>query len=412
VAALTERYTVSYAPSGTVYAWLRERGRKAERATGAPRLLAVGDPVFPPRSDAASEPAEPPDQGVYIALVQEGSNAERSGIHAGDVFLEYGGDSLVKGSDLVQSIGKPREADRVAVSIWREGKTLVLHVKPGKLGVQLDNRPAREAFWAERDLEGLLRGVREASEVLPPLPGTRREVEAIAEKLGGRGLEVKKLLGSDASEDRLRELVANGELAKYRYLHFATHAVPSLERAFESSLFLSRGRLADAPGAATASREAADGRLTAAEILGAWKLEADMVVLSACQTALGPHTQEEGFLGFAQALFLAGAQSVVLSLWKVDDAATALVMMRLYENLLGARHGLAPAMPKAEALREAQRWLRGLSLAEVKALLDRLPALQRGAERPIKDASPEAGRDHPYDSPRYWAAFILIGEPD
>src|SRR4029077_20951512 len=100
-----------------------------------------------------------------------------------------------------------------------------------------------------------------------------------------------------------------------------------------------------------------DGRLTAEMILHNWKLDADLVVLSACQSALGKQVGGEGYLGFAQALFLAGARSLVLSLWQVDDTATALLMVRFYQNLLGKREGLTKPLVKAEALREAKQWL-------------------------------------------------------
>ena len=78
------------------------------------------------------------------------------------------------------------------------------------------------------------------------------------------------------------------------------------------------------------------------------------------------------------ALLLSGARSVVLSLWKVDDTATTLLMTRFYENLLGTRAALKEPMPKAEALREAQRWLRELNALEVKTLAAMLPSTSRG----------------------------------
>jgi CHAT domain-containing protein len=71
-----------------------------------------------------------------------------------------------------------------------------------------------------------------------------------------------------------------------------------------------------------------DGRLTVGTILKEWQFDADLVVLSACQTGLGKETSGEGMLGFTQALMQKGARSVVLSRWKVDDAATALLMAR------------------------------------------------------------------------------------
>ena len=95
--------------------------------------------------------------------------------------------------------------------------------------------------------------------------------------------------------------------------------------------------------------------------MSTWKLNAELVTLSACRSGLGRQSGGEGYLGFSQAFFLAGSPSVVLSLWKVDDAATALLMTRFYQNLLGRRDGLDQPLPKAEALGEAKQWLRGLT---------------------------------------------------
>jgi CHAT domain-containing protein len=145
-------------------------------------------------------------------------------------------------------------------------------------------------------------------------------------------------------------------------------------------------------------------------MLRTWKLDADLVTLSACQTGLGQPAGGEGYLGFSQALFIAGARSLVLSLWQVDDTATALLMVRFYENLLGGRTGLKAPMPKAEALAEAKRWLRGLTAKEAERLAKNLPTLER-----IGTASgqpqPAASSRHPYEHPYYWAAFILMGDP-
>ena len=102
------------------------------------------------------------------------------------------------------------------------------------------------------------------------------------------------------------------------------------------------------------------------------------MTLSACETALGRDAGGEGFVGFTQALLMSGTRSVCLSLWKVDDTATALLMQRFYANLLGRRAGLTGPMPKAEALREAKAWLRGLRRAEVLALTAELSG---GVER-------------------------------
>ena len=151
-----------------------------------------------------------------------------------------------------------------------------------------------------------------------------------------------------------------------------------------------------------------------------WDLDADLVALSACQTALGPDGGGEGLLGFSQVLLGRGARSLLLSLWKVDDTATALLMTRFYENLLGKRDGLDKPLPKAEALQEAKRWLRRLPRAEVEALAGQLARgsvradeepYPKGPPQEVVKPAPPAG-DTPFAHPRYWAAFILIGDPE
>jgi CHAT domain-containing protein len=77
--------------------------------------------------------------------------------------------------------------------------------------------------------------------------------------------------------------------------------------------------------------------VSAQEILREWKLDADLVILSACDTGLGAKVAGEGYVGLAHALFQVGARSVVVSMWKVEDAATGLLMVRFHENLSGAR---------------------------------------------------------------------------
>jgi CHAT domain-containing protein len=159
-----------------------------------------------------------------------------------------------------------------------------------------------------------------------------------------------------------------------------------------------------------------DGGLSVREIQRGWELKAELVTLSACETALGREAGGEGFVGFTQALLMSGARNVCLSLWKVDDTATMLLMQRFYANLLGRRPGLTAPMPKAEALREAKSWLRGLSRAEV---LEASAELSGGVERGkgAKGRPPAripAGKesDRPYAAPHYWAAFVLAGDPD
>jgi CHAT domain-containing protein len=172
-----------------------------------------------------------------------------------------------------------------------------------------------------------------------------------------------------------------------------------------SRLFLSQDRLPDPTKIAAFDQPFYDGTLTAGEVMSTWKLDAELVVLSACQSGLGRSSGGEGFVGFAQALFLAGGRSLVLSLWEVDDRATSLLMTRFYQNWLGKRRGLVQPLPKAEALREAKAWLRGLTAEAVDA---ELKPIARGIPR-AKRGQPIAG--HPFEHPHYWAGFILMGDP-
>src|SRR5439155_26332231 len=128
-------------------------------------------------------------------------------------------------------------------------------------------------------------------------------------------------------------------------------------------------------------------------------LDAALVTCSACQTALGQLAGGEGYVGFSQVLFLAGARSLVLSLWKVDDNATALLMTRFYQNLLGKRDGLKQPLPKARALAEAKEWLRNLTATEVERLQDDLRAGRLGTvhtSQPAVDTAAERPYAHPH----------------
>jgi CHAT domain-containing protein len=194
----------------------------------------------------------------------------------------------------------------------------------------------------------------------------------------------------------------------------ASHYAAAEGRPAQSALILSRDHL----GRALDGSRDYDGRLTAETILRQWRLDCDLVVLSACETGLGGEGGGNGLVGFAHAFLLAGARSVVLSRWKVDDTATALLMLRFYQNLLGKRTGLTTPLGRAEALSEAKSWLRGLKRAEAASLATCLAGgALRGTEgeaRPLvkgKEAKLPAG-ERPFAHPYYWAAFVLVGDPD
>jgi tetratricopeptide (TPR) repeat protein len=403
---LTDKYLVSYAPSGSVFARLHDK----HRSLTDPTLLALGNPNF--ALPSAAPPPQPPEYGLYLSLVVPDSNAARAGLRAGDILLSYGGRKLTTKADL-----KIAEAgDSIPIQIWRDGKILdELRLAPGKLGVAIGDNPPADALRKRRELD-LLADARTRSEIRP-LPGTRLEVAALASQLPEG--KATLLLGSKASEQQLDALAASGKLKSFRLLHLATHGSVDPVSAAHSALELARDQL---PGPdeqaklATAGKKVPTGLLSVETIAKSWELDADLVTLSACETALGPEGGGEGLLGFSQVLLGRGARSLLLSLWKVDDTATALLMTRFYENLLGKREGLDKPLPKAEALREAKRWLRTLPRAEVEKLASRLAKGElRAKEEPKGPQVPEPvipQGDTPFAHPRYWAAFILIGDPE
>jgi CHAT domain-containing protein len=176
---------------------------------------------------------------------------------------------------------------------------------------------------------------------LPRLPFSRGEAESILSLLPpGEGLA---LLDFDAS---LGAGVA-GRLSQYRILHFATHGVLDTSRPELSGLVLS---LVDRQG------QPREGFLHAAEIADL-DLAADLVVLSACETALGKEIRGEGVVGLTRSFMAAGAERVLVSLWRVEDRATAELMRRFYQALLAEGASPAAALRQAQmALRETPAW--------------------------------------------------------
>src|SRR5262249_56645479 len=127
----------------------------------------------------------------------------------------------------------------------------------------------------------------------------------------------------------------------------ATHGVLDDQVALRSALILSQDCLADPLAQVLSGQEVSNGRVTAEQIRRTWKLDADLVTLSACQTGLGQFQGGEGYVGVSQALFLAGARGLGLSLWGGGDGATALLITRLYQNPLGQEAGLPQPPPHA-----------------------------------------------------------------
>jgi CHAT domain-containing protein len=409
IEALTDQYTVSYTPSGTYLARLKDR--PPPRGT---RLLAVGDPLLP-TTQAAQPPAALPPGGLLIIQVIPGGNAAQARLQAGDVLVAYAGQELTSFEQLGKLLAAKAKEKSVVVQVWREGqeKLAERELAPGRLGVALAQEPAREAIAARRQTDQMLAKLTRGDD-FAELPGTQVEITRLAGLFDAKA--VTTLTRGEASEQRLDQLRKDGELKQFRYLHLATHGQANNVRAFDSALILTRPAQLPDP---RAGEPYLDGRLTATEVLEFWKLDAELVTLSACESGLGRQGGGDGLLGFAQAFLLAGSRSVCLSLWQVDDTATALLMDRFYRNLLGKREDGAKPLGKAAALREAKQWLRNVPASEALARLGEITKGVVRGQRPAREemrAIPKpkdaSGDYRPYAHPRYWAAFILLGDPE
>ncbi len=169
-----------------------------------------------------------------------------------------------------------------------------------------------------------------------PLPGAAREVAAVAGSFAAGRSRIFD--GVDATKANFVAANRSGELRQTRYLHVAAHGYLSPAAPQWSAIVL--GGDADAPG-----------YITAAE-LATYDIGAELVVLSACETALGKDVAGEGLFGLPYALTVAGARSTLLTLWPVADASTAAFMQRFYAKLA---RGTAPPRALAETKREFLR---------------------------------------------------------
>lgn len=245
----------------------------------------------------------------------------------------------------------------------RRSEAPLLAVADPILGVpEPVKQPVRAAplgdLWLRDVASGKARGDPARIRQLPPLPDTAEEARAIAATLGGGEL----LLGQSASETVLKKL----SLAGYRNLLFATHGLMGSESVGggEPALVMTPPE--------TASEED-DGLLGASEI-ARLRLDADWVILSACNTAAGNlQTGAEGFSGLAKAFFHAGARNLLVSHWSVVSQTTVLLSSGTFNHL-----SRRPGIGKAAALQAA--------------MLDLI--------------------DHPagYAHPLFWAPFVLVGD--
>ena len=227
-----------------------------------------------------------------------------------------------------------------------------------RIGAKVSSiEPAAASPLASRIIAAtpLQRAIREMEGGLSRLPSTRDEADSVMALIPeGSGL---KLLDFNAN----RTVALGSELGQYQIVHFGTHGFINDENPEVSGLALS---LFDEQG------RPQDGYLWLNDIYNL-KLPAELVVLSACDSALGKEVRGEGLVGLVRGFMYAGAKRIMASLWKVDDKPTAALMKLFYQHML--QDGETPA--------------RALQMAQL-----------------------EMSKQKRWQAPCYWAAFILQGE--
>jgi CHAT domain-containing protein len=209
-----------------------------------------------------------------------------------------------------------------------------------------------------------------------PLPETADELCTVAKLLGALSREAETVwLGARATETNLKALSRAGTLARYRMLHFATHGMLAgesetiLKANAEPALILNPPKDSATP----AELAEDDGLLTASEV-AQLELDADWVVLSACNTAAGEEGDAEAMSGLARAFFYAKARALLVSHWYVNSQAAVKLTTGAFAEL--------SAQPK----------------------IGRAEALRRSMARLITRGRPDEAQ------PEYWAPFVLVGE--
>ena len=217
-----------------------------------------------------------------------------------------------------------------------------------------------------------------------PLAASKEEIAGIKQILDDKGFKIRTYTQKQGTEESFKALNAHSP----SILHLSTHGF--VDRPKETNAMQRSGLIlsyrARAWEGKPVPKDAEDGILTAAEIAALDLSGTDIVVLSACNTALGEVTAE-GVWGLQRAFKLAGVQTIVMSLWAVDDEATAVLMQYFYEELMKERRALAKAAAIDPEIAE-----RLFDYAH--------SALARAQHRM---------QQHPkYSKPYYWAGFIML----
>ncbi|GEM_PF-4865250 len=252
------------------------------------------------------------------------------------------------------------------------------------------------------------------------LPETLNEVNSISKIMDSAKVKYSCITGDNATESNFKKLSAGS----YTNVHVATHGFYWTDNQTQNltnlsflkpdvgsdkeDFALSRSGLLfsganDALSGKPIPAGCDDGVLTAKEIALLDFDKVNLLVLSACETGLGDITAE-GVFGLQRGFKKAGVKSMIMSLWKVDDKATGMLMTKFYEELMSGKS-------KHESLISAQKYLREFAVT-VSDSDEEMTAAQKRRNRINEDEPSSASEptkiEYPYSNPKFWAAFILL----
>jgi CHAT domain-containing protein len=284
----------------------------------------------------------------------ENQNADKQAIHSS--LLSQNEIVMLPSASVFASLRKNKSSN------FSPSKTLLIFADPvfgyadDRLMVSSDeSQSTKKTIPLAGGYQPLLEELR-SEQLYPRLPSTQNEADEISSIIPATN--TTQLTGFDAS----RQAAIDQSVGQYRIVHFATHGTLDAKRPERSGILLSflnnRGDFQQR------------SLLSTPDVFNL-KLSADLVVLSGCRTGLGKEINGEGLIGLTGGFMYAGAKSVVVSLWSVDDEATAALMKLFYKGILQDK------LPPSQALRNAQLEIR---------------------------------KDPRWQSPFYWAGFILQGE--
>ncbi|AFY80309.1 CHAT domain-containing protein [Oscillatoria acuminata] len=337
------------------------------------------------------------------------------------------------GDRLQEFEAQAREYDRQVTQVQPIPPPPPKKVRPEAISI-------KPAYIGSDEVRSLSRELgRGSEEVFTPLPGTQIEGSRIAQLLGVPVYTQAQAVKSLLSQCHSPEIV-----------HIATHGyflpldqtppdvwgffgLPTIEMGGVGSagMVMQQGRRLQLQGLQDPMRrsglafagantvlqerllpeQAEDGLLTAQNAVHLDLTGTRLVVMSACDTALGDQSIGEGVLGLRRSLILAGAETVVMSLWKVPDVPTAILMERFYHNLFETDLG------RTVALEKAQEYLKTLQVSQLRQdwltpeAIEQVGQLNYGSATDLQKLTTKPDDFTPYAGTKYWAAFVCIGNP-